>query len=181
MKRLLTAAAVAFVAFGAVPAQAATGIDGTGSISHCKISGAVTFTPALTPGGTSPTSIKFSLALRACSGTGDGATVTGGRLSGTLGAAANDCNAVVTNTTGTLKVTYKVTPGSPALNPTTVEFVQIQNNHDNPVNLQASGATTSGSFFNLSMFANIHTALTDSCASVFHTGPPVRASSFSEG
>jgi hypothetical protein len=130
VRRAMLAAAAAGLALSVVGVQVASAgppIAGTGTVS-CTFIGKAKIKPALIIGGTvSPVNTKLGGTLTCTSGTGDGATVTGGKVKGLItnpGPNANDCLGLASGLPGfTATVKWKVAKGAPAkLLPTTVTF-----------------------------------------------------------
>jgi hypothetical protein len=126
---------------------AATGKVGVGTLK-CHISGKILFNPPLKTGGTAAETITVKTTLKSCTGTKDGATVTGGTAKGTTTRPNNDCGGLAgTNTTPLLATThYTVGTGDPALANSKVKYTSTTGNPTDPPTFVATGTVTGGSF-----------------------------------
>jgi hypothetical protein len=169
-KRTIVAAGLIYAA-GTIMAGVAiaSGVDGTGAVGTCPVIGSVKIKPALVTGGTSPTNLKVKAKTSgACTGTrsGDGANVATFKAKGTGTSMTNNCTNLVGTTTSnvTLAIKWKVTAGSPKLNPSTAMFTMqtggVAGNGNGTFDL--SGTITAGSFNGSNVTAHIET---DSTAS----------------
>jgi hypothetical protein len=134
---------------------AATGKVGVGTVK-CHIGGTITFSPPLKTGGTSAETITVKTKLSGCTGTKDGATVTGGHAKGTTTRPNNDCSGLAgTNTTPlTATSVWTVASGDPALANTKVKYTSTTGNPTDPPTFTATGSAISGSFNGDSASAN---------------------------
>jgi hypothetical protein len=129
----------------------ATGINGVGTVSCTIAAGTIKFSPALKNTGiATKETVTVKTTLSGCSGTGDGARVTGGTAVGKIiitGPGSNVCTKLVgTQTNKLLAVTaWKVT-GLPTLNKSTVTYTSETGNVGPPVSFDTSGSATHGSF-----------------------------------
>ncbi len=126
-------------------------INGSGAVFCPVATGAVKFTPSLVVGNTSSTTIKVSVKGIGClansSASGNGLNVTNMKIAGTLtGAQDGYCAESAIVPTGTLKITYKVAPNTPKLNPTFVTFNELYWNGSSPASGYWTGSVASGSF-----------------------------------
>jgi hypothetical protein len=130
----------------------AAGIDGTGSIATCPARGSIKLKPALVTGGSEVGAVKFiAKSSGLCSGgTGDGATIVGVKAKATGTTAANTCTDLSGAASSDLALTfkYKVTKGSPKLNPSTATFSIAPSglSEDGSQTFYLSGTITAGSF-----------------------------------
>ncbi|HXW35371.1 MAG TPA: hypothetical protein VEJ87_12400 [Acidimicrobiales bacterium] len=177
---MLSAGSLALAApsFGGSPP-----IDGGGSFTCNHAKGSVTFDPPLTKGGTASTTVKVSADFSKCSGSGDGATVTGGHVSGTLtGTPFGDCGFSVFETSGTLTTTFKVTSGSPPLDPSISSFNSVQGSEGpSPQAGNVQGSLTSGSFVDDGLFLGFQFQSSTSCLAKWKIGGKGLNSSFEMG
>ncbi len=121
------AAGFALSLVGAQVASAAAPMAGTGTVGTCTFTGKAKIKPKLINGGTTtPVITKLKGTLSNCTGgSGDGATVTSGKVKGQITSANNnDCAGLAVNGLApfTASIKWKVSPGSPKLLPTTVNF-----------------------------------------------------------
>ena len=86
--------------------------DGVGTVT-CALSGKVVFGPALHAGGTETTTVKVVAKMSGCTGTADGAKMTGGKLVATGTMATTDCDTFFTNNLPVLHVKIKWKAGPP--------------------------------------------------------------------
>jgi len=169
--RLFVAGAVALLlgtAAVVAPAGATGPVVGTGTVS-CAISAHFFFDPPLSSPGTATTeTITVTANLKGCSGAGDGARITKGKVTGTATAASNDCSTLAgthaTNLTTT--TVWKTTKNTPALVNTSTAFESTTGVVDGSgkVRLSATGSVTSGSFSGDS--ASVSAALSKSMTSI---------------
>ncbi|MCU1426124.1 MAG: hypothetical protein JWL83_124 [Actinomycetia bacterium] len=154
-KRLLAATGVAtLVAMTAVsgPAFAASPpIDGTGTVGCTITGGKASFNPGLVSGGTATSeAIKIKITVTCNSGTGDGANVASGKISGTLHSNSNDCGNLLgpTAVTGNLTAKWKVDPHTAKLNPSVTSVSTITGGVDGTghATFTTTGPVNSGSF-----------------------------------
>ena len=177
---LLLAGPVLAVMAGPVSASAAASpsVKGIGAL-NCGVSGNVKFTPPLS-GSSASTAVKVSITLKGCSGSNAGATVAGGKVTGTLtGTPAGDCGVTAFTTTGTLTATYEVKSGHPQLKPSTFSFNQVQSSaQDSGFEGQVSGAVTKGSFSDDGSFLDLQSTAPSACGAKWKAGA---GSNFQEG
>ncbi len=129
-------------------------VDGIGALTGCAAKGSVKFPVGPTPGSYDA---KVSISFTACSGGQIATTVAKGKVTGTLVFTPTDASCAVNPyaMTGSLTVTYKVTPGSTPLNPSVVEFNQIQTYAGTPAQGSIVGVVTSGSFTTDGSYLNV--------------------------
>ncbi len=122
----MIAAGVAAALMGTA-ALAAAPVAGSGTVT-CSFVGKAKIKPALIIGGTlTPVTTKLKGKLTCTAGTADGATIASGKVKGVItntAADANDCLGLATSGLPAFDadVKWKVTPGSPKLSNTTVNF-----------------------------------------------------------
>lgn len=172
MKRTIMVAALtcatAVVMSGA--ALAAAPIDGTGTVGTCPLTGQIKIKPALVNGGTAAggTKAKGKSSGACTGGTMDGATVASFKAKGTSTTTSNDCISLLGPASTNLQfvIKWKVTPGSPKLNPSTVTFttqtggIAMDTTH---ASFDLVGTVTAGSFMGnpVTVHAETDQALTD--------------------
>lgn len=169
--RLSAAGAVALLLGTLVlvaPAGATGPVTGTGTVS-CAVSGHFYFDPPLALAGIATTeTITVAATLKGCSGTGDGAHIAKGKVTGTATAASNDCSILVdTHATNlTTATVWKTAKNTPTLADTATAFTSLTAVSDSAgkVRLSASGSVTSGSFSGDS--ASVSAALSKSLTSI---------------
>jgi hypothetical protein len=139
-------------------------ITGTGTVS-CKVAGKVTFTPPLVNGGTTAATATLKANLVGCTGSGDGATISTGKATGTVSLATNDCAALASIPAFDVTVHWKTTGGAPQLVDTTVSFSgATTDTSSGSAVVDASGSASAGSFAGTS--AATHDVVTRSLASL---------------
>jgi hypothetical protein len=167
-KRLLAATGVATLAAMTVmsgPAFAAAPINGTGTVSCSITGGSASFNPALKSGGTATSeAIKVKISVTCSSGTGDGANVKSGKVSGTLHSGSNDCGNLLgpTAVTGNLTAKWKVQPHTSKLNPSVTSVSTITGGVDGTghATFATTGPVNSGSFAGKTANGNASTTQT---------------------
>jgi hypothetical protein len=144
-------------AFTAMPANATTPVNGTGTLTKCTMGGTVTFKPALkTSAQTVTTTIKVSVA---CSGgTGDGANVVSGSSLGTETKSGQSCGSLGGTTTHNIKdkTSWVVKTGKRPINPSNGTLTKVTttiNNSTGAISFAATGKVNSGSFTGRSIAA----------------------------
>jgi len=144
---LVIGAALATSAAVAAPVGAVTPINGVGTVS-CLVKGSVTYVPPLIAGGTVSTTITLSTTEFSCTGTGNGANVTGGSSKTSHVSSTNDCATVLTapfqTSQGALK--WKVLAHTTPLNASTIQFTSGSSSLGPPITTDSSGSSTAGSF-----------------------------------
>lgn len=118
---VVLAVAGAFSMMSAHSAFAGGKINGTGTVS-CTFLGKAKIKPALTlSGGPTAVSTKIKGALSGCSGTGDGMSISVGKVKGLVAGTTNACAALGTDGLEGFDATVKW-KGSEKLNASTVHF-----------------------------------------------------------
>jgi hypothetical protein len=167
--KFLLSAVIAVAVLGmALPAGAATPINGTGHVS-CSITGTIKFNPALTLAGGGPGHVTLKAKLTGCSGTLNGAHVASGSASGTETTTDHTCGDLAGPQSNTLTSTvkWKAQTGQPKLNPTTVVYTTETGNTGPPVSFDASGSATAGSFKDTTAgSATAHAIITETTATI---------------
>ena len=148
--KVLLSAAIIVAAIGmALPAGAATPINGTGKFT-CTIAGTIKFKPPLKNGSTAPSKVTIKAKLTACgSGTGDGAHVASGTVVGGYTTPTSDCSGLAGTSTVNLVATakWKVTKGSNPLNPSSIQYTSVSGGATaTNATFDATGTVTGGSF-----------------------------------
>jgi len=171
--KFLMSAVVAVAVLGmALPAGAATPINGTGKV-HCQITGTIKFNPPLVNGGTGTGHVTVKAKLASCTGgTGDGAHVVSASSVGSATTTNHDCNDLAgpqaSNLTSTVK--WKVSKGSSKLNPSTVKYdTTTGGTSGSHATFDATGSSpaagvTAGSFKNDD--ASAHAIITETIATI---------------
>lgn len=86
--------------------------DAVGTVT-CALTGKMVFGPGLRAGGTQVTTVKVVVKMSACTGTADGAKMTGGKLVATGTMATNGCDTFFTNNLPAMQVKIKWKAGPP--------------------------------------------------------------------
>lgn len=159
----LTSAGLLFGALVVGPASAedppVVPVVGTGTLS-CRFVGKIRFLPSLVNGGidTAATATIRAKAVK-CSGTGDGANISSGRLDAVVALPSNDCVALSALTTTAIgaTITWKTRGTAPALEPTTVSLTSLIQSvsASGKTVADTAGTATGGSFGGVSVSASM--------------------------
>ncbi|HEY1739516.1 MAG TPA: hypothetical protein VGI86_12435 [Acidimicrobiia bacterium] len=146
--RALAVVALAGTAFAAVPAaSAAAPVNGTGTVTKCKFSGAATLSPPLTT-TMAPVTTTIKGTLTCNGGTGSGKTLSGGSLLASEKKVQN-CTSLAASSAHKIAstVTWKVKSGSPVLSPSKGLLTKMAPTvKGQAVTVDITGKDTSGSF-----------------------------------
>ena len=159
----LTSASLLFGALLVGPASAedvpVVPVVGTGAVS-CRFAGQIRFLPGLVNGGIE-TAVTATIRAKAvkCSGTGDGASISSGRLDAVVALPSNDCAALSALTTTSIGATiaWKTRGTAPALEPTTVSLTSLIQSVSvsGKTVADTSGTATGGSFGGVAVNASM--------------------------
>jgi hypothetical protein len=137
-------------AFAAMPANAVTPVNGTGTLTKCTMGGTVTFKPALKTAAQTVTT-TITVAVKCSGGTGDGANVVSGSSKGTETKTGQSCGSLGGTTTHSIKDTtsWVVKTGKRPINPSKGTLTSVTttiNNSTGAITFDAKGKVNSGSF-----------------------------------
>lgn len=160
---LLTAGLLYAAATVMTGAAMAAGIDGTGTVGTCPVTGQIKIKPALKTGGTDPGALKVKGKGTCSGGTMDGATIASMKVKGTGTTTSTDCVNLVGVQPADIEATvkWKVSPGSDKLNPSTIKFTSQTGGvtMDGHGSFDVTGTVTAGSFTGNPVTAHIETDL----------------------
>ncbi|HEY3833346.1 MAG TPA: hypothetical protein VGO03_13700 [Acidimicrobiia bacterium] len=134
--------------FVAVPAFAAAPVNGVGTVSNCKMSGSIAFSPALS-NTTKVVTTTITTNITCHGGTGDGANIATGSAKG-VEKKSESCSSLAGSTPHKLYISTKwvVKKGKRALNASNGTLTKVASSISNSgvITFNASGKVSSGSF-----------------------------------